>query len=74
MTDTDRYWNGERWVYPEEIADALNAALLAVDEYYNGDRGGLSAGYWRLMLPGRISSLDRRDRSATCVEFRQACA
>lgn len=36
--DTDRYWNRERWVYPAEVEEALNAAQLAIDEYYNGDR------------------------------------
>jgi hypothetical protein len=37
--DKDRYWNGEEWVWPEEVQDALCAAQLAIDEYYNGDRG-----------------------------------
>lgn len=38
--DTDRYWSIEqqRWVYPAEVDDALNAALLVIDNYYNGDR------------------------------------
>ena len=36
--DTDRYWNGEQWVWPEDVNKALDAAQLAIDEYYNGNR------------------------------------
>ncbi len=38
--EQDRYWNSQlqQWIYPQEIDDALNQALLAIDEYYNGDR------------------------------------
>ncbi len=35
---SERHWNGERWVYDSEISDALDAAQLALTEYYNGDR------------------------------------
>ncbi len=36
----DRWWNTalQQWVYPHDINDALDAAALAIDEYYNGDR------------------------------------
>jgi hypothetical protein len=37
-TDDCRYWNGKQWVYPAEVSAALDAAQLAIDEYYNGDR------------------------------------
>jgi hypothetical protein len=33
-----RHWNGKQWVYPAEVSEALDAAVLAIDEYYNGDR------------------------------------
>lgn len=38
--DNARYWDGElvRWVYPSEVSEALDAAQLAIEEYYNGDR------------------------------------
>jgi len=40
MSETQRLWNTElqRWVYPAETEAALNAALLTIDNYYNGDR------------------------------------
>ena len=31
----DRYWNGERWVWPDDVADAVNAAQVAIHSYYN---------------------------------------
>lgn len=34
----DRFWLGDRWVYPTEVNEALDATRLAIDEYYNGDR------------------------------------
>ena len=44
--DKDRRWNGEQWVYPHEVDEALDAATLAIEEYYNGDRA--SAERWLL--------------------------
>ena len=38
ISDSCRYWNGEKWVYPTEVLTALDAARLAIEEYYNGDR------------------------------------
>lgn len=38
--DIDRRWNGECWFYPQEVDEALDAARLAIEEYYNGDREG----------------------------------
>lgn len=36
----DRHWDSElqRWVWPADVEAALDAACLAIDEYYNGDR------------------------------------
>lgn len=33
----DRHWDSElqRWVWPADIDDALNAAQVAISEYYN---------------------------------------
>jgi hypothetical protein len=44
-TPPDRYWSTEqqRWIHPAEVDDALNAALLAIDNYYNGDRAWAEA-------------------------------
>jgi|HubBroStandDraft_6_1064221.scaffolds.fasta_scaffold00050_102 hypothetical protein len=39
----ERHWNGEQWIYPQDIDDALNQALLVIDEYYNGDRAWAEA-------------------------------
>jgi hypothetical protein len=33
-----RRWSGTQWIYPAEVSEALDAAVLAIDEYYNGDR------------------------------------
>ncbi len=37
---TDRRWDSElqQWVYDGEVSEALDAAQLAIREYYNGDR------------------------------------
>jgi hypothetical protein len=35
---TDRYWNGEQWVYPEEVNRALDFFELVIREYHNDDR------------------------------------
>ena len=35
---SDRHWNGDRWVWECDVSEALNAAQLAIDEYYNGNR------------------------------------
>jgi hypothetical protein len=47
-SDDSRVWDSElqRWVYPSEVDDALNATLLAIDEYYNGNRQ--AAVHWML--------------------------
>lgn len=46
--DVLRYWDSElqRWVYLSEVADAVDAAILAIDGYYNDDRE--SATRWLL--------------------------
>jgi hypothetical protein len=37
---TERHWDGElgQWVSGVDIEQALDAARLAIEEYYNGDR------------------------------------
>ena len=36
----DRRWDSElqQWVYDDDVYQALDAAHLAIQEYYNGDR------------------------------------
>ncbi len=40
LTMTDRHWDSElqQWVHAEDVSKALDAALLATEEFYNGDR------------------------------------
>lgn len=40
MKARDRHWHSgmQHWVYPTDIDNALDAAQLAITEYYNGDR------------------------------------
>ena len=40
MSEPSRRWDSElaRWVYNDDISEALHAAELAIMEYYNGDR------------------------------------
>jgi len=41
----ERRWNSEAqmWVHDSDIQEALDAAQLAISEYYNGDRGWAEA-------------------------------
>lgn len=36
--DRNRHWNGQQWVWPDDVERAVDAANLAISEYYNGDR------------------------------------
>jgi hypothetical protein len=33
LTRGERHWNGERWVYPHDVTEALRAATDAIHEY-----------------------------------------
>lgn len=49
MSEPARLWNTilQRWVYPNEMQAALDAAEMVLDGYYNGDR--TSAEKWLLV-------------------------
>lgn len=40
MRDRHRHWNtdAQEWIYGADVSEALDAAQLAITEYYNGDR------------------------------------
>jgi hypothetical protein len=46
----DRHWNSEaqRWIYPQELEEALNQAQVAIDTYYREPDNRAWAEQWLL--------------------------